>query len=75
MFNVNGKGWFWKNKKQNIDNTNSEKEPSEKTIHNLLGTLYKLKKVYKSFTNLKKEICYIHSDIFRYSEDNRKQEE
>ena len=74
MFDVNGKGWFWKNKKQNIDNTNSEKEPSEKTISNLLGTFYKFKNLLKSFMNLKKEICYIHAYIFRYFEDNRKQE-
>ena len=45
MFDVKGKGWFWKNKKQNIDNTNSEKEPSEKTIYNLLGRLHKFLKV------------------------------
>ena len=74
VFDVKGKGWFWKNKKQNIDNTNSEKEPSEKTIYNLLGTLYKFRKVYSSFTNKKKQICYIHAYIFRYFEDNRKQE-
>lgn len=39
MFDVEGKGWYWKNKKQNIDDINSEKEPSEKTIYNLLGIL------------------------------------
>ena len=75
MFDVKGKGWFWKNKKRNIDNTNSEKEPSEKTIYSLLGRLHKFLKVYSSFTNLKKEIRYIDAYIFRYFEDNRRQEE
>ena len=80
MFDVEGIGWFWKNKKQYIDNINSEKEPSEKTIYNLLGALYKFRKVYSSFTNQqikrKRSVIFmlIFSDILKTIESKKNEE-